>query len=83
MGSSIQKRLPAGTAGGQLGEFKTQKHVCFAFLKCRETEPELAEISYAYTSERVAVLRRKANEGMDFAAHNTTLEWLTARGQLK
>ena len=31
----------------------------------------------------MTVLRRKANEGMDFAAHNTTLEWLTARDQIR
>jgi hypothetical protein len=51
--------------------------------RCRETEPELDALSYAYVSDRVTVLRRKANEGMDFAAHNTTLEWLTSKGQLK
>ena len=48
----------------------------------RETEPEVAGLAYAYVGEGVALLKRAANEGMDFAAHNSTLTWLAARRQL-
>ncbi|KFM23219.1 hypothetical protein F751_3410 [Auxenochlorella protothecoides] len=47
----------------------------------------LSEVRQVYESVsgpgRVTLLQRKENEGMDFAAHNITLEYLLAQGRLK
>ncbi|CAL5227685.1 g10693 [Coccomyxa viridis] len=41
----------------------------------------LPDIDMAWSSADVAVLQRRENEGMDFAAHNVTIEWLHWTGQ--
>jgi hypothetical protein len=48
----------------------------------REAEALLPALSFAYVGDRLAVLKRVQNEGMDFAAHNTTLAWLSVQGRL-
>lgn len=49
----------------------------------REVAPEVDAISTAFIGDGITMLQRKENEGMDFAAHNVTFEWLAAKQQFK
>lgn len=47
----------------------------------QQVEPLSDEVTTAWTGERLTMLKRRENEGMDFAAHNTSMDWVTRTGQ--
>lgn len=46
----------------------------------RQTDPLIGDLSTAWVGNELTMLKRKENEGMDFAAHNATLSWLDRLG---
>lgn len=47
----------------------------------QQVEPLIDDVSTAWTGERLTMVKRKENEGMDFAAHNASVEWVTRTGE--
>ena len=43
----------------------------------------LGAVSAAWSGNGLTMLQRRQNEGMDFAAHNVTIEWLKHSGQYR
>lgn len=52
-------------------------------LKIEEMNPLPHDVSAAHGGPHLTLLQRIENEGMDFAAHNITLEWTKAKGTLR
>ncbi len=46
----------------------------------RQTDPLISDLSTAWVGNELTMLKRRENEGMDFAAHNATLSWLDRLG---
>lgn len=55
----------------------------FDLLPCRAAPARLDSVSSAAVGPNTTLLKRKLNEGMDFAAHNTTISYLQSENQLK
>lgn len=47
---------------------------------CRQTDPLLDSISTAWVGNELTMLKRRENDGMDFAAHNSSISWLDRLG---
>lgn len=46
----------------------------------RQTDPLLDSLSTAWVGNELTMLKRRENDGMDFAAHNASISWLDRLG---
>ncbi|KAK9818280.1 hypothetical protein WJX72_010022 [[Myrmecia] bisecta] len=62
------------------GDLCSPCKVLLPAVKDDKLAAEMPQLTAAWSTEGLALLQRVQNEGMDFAAHNVTIEWLRLAG---